>query len=451
MHSCAHTFDEVGVMSALAQYFDLAGRGTTAGRELRGAVATFLTMAYILFANPNILKGAGVPFEPAVAATALAAGICCILMGVVANFPVALASGMGLNAVVAYQVAVKAGSWQAAMGIIVLDGIVVLALVLTGLREAVMHAIPRNLRLAIGAGIGLFIAFIGFAHAGIVIKGIPLVTYGPIIEFGKNARYDTIVAIFGLLLTAVLLARRVNGAFIIGILASTALALILGVAELPRKFGLPSFETLFKADIGGALRWNLMPLLFAVILVDFFDTLGTVTGLAHQADLQDDTGRIPALRNILIVDSASASIGGLCGASSVTCYIESASGIAEGARTGLHSVFVGLMFLLAVFLAPLASIVPPAATAPALILVGFLMIAQIALIDFGDLEISIPAFITLMVIPLTWSISHGIGYGFITFVVMKLARGKVREVHPLMYAVAAAFAAYFVLDPVLAK
>jgi len=415
------------------------------GRELRGAVATFLTMAYILFANPNILKDAGVPFGPAMAATALAAGVCCILMGVLANFPVALASGMGLNAIVAYQIAARAGSWQVAMGVIVLDGLIVLLLVLCGLREAVMNAIPRELRLAIGAGIGLFIAFIGMKNAGLVRSGVPLVSWGLVTS------KTTLVAIFGLLLTAVLLARQVTGAFVVGILASTALALLLGVSRVPDTVSAPRFDTLFRADITGALRPALLPLLFSVILVDFFDTLGTVTGLAHQADLVDERGRIPALRRILLVDSLSASIGGLCGASSVTCYIESASGIAEGARTGLHSVFVGIMFLLAIFLAPLASIVPPEATAPALVLVGFLMMAQIALVNFGDLDISIPAFITLIVIPFTWSISHGIGYGFIAFVVIKAARGRFAQVHPLMYLAAAAFAAGFVVESLAAR
>jgi AGZA family xanthine/uracil permease-like MFS transporter len=359
----------------------------------------------------------------------------------------ALASGMGLNAIVAYQLAgpSAAGTWQAAMGLVVLDGIVVLLLVLTGLREAVLHAIPRDLRLAIGAGIGLFIALIGLVKAGIVIPGpapdAPL-------AYGNLHSPATAVALIGLLLTAVLVARRVRGALVIGILAGTAIALVWGVAKLPSGFGWPKFDILFKADIRGALRWELLPLLFSLVMVDFFDTLGTATGIAYQAGLYDDQGRIPSIRNILIVDSLSASIGGLCGVSSVTCYIESASGVAEGARTGLHSVFVGLMFLLAVFLAPVAGIVPAAATAPALILVGFLMIGQMASVDFAKLETAIPAFVTLLVIPMTYSIAHGIGYGFIVFVVIKMIGLKFKDVHPLMYAVAAAFAAYFIWQKV---
>jgi AGZA family xanthine/uracil permease-like MFS transporter len=427
-------------MELLERYFELSKRGSTVGRELRGAVATFLTMAYILFVNPTILSAAGVPFAGAVACTALAAGVCCILMGVVANFPIALASGMGLNAIVAFQIAKAAGTWQAAMGIIILDGIITTLLVLSGLRESIMHAIPRDLRLAIGAGIGLFIAFIGLRNAGLVV-GHPetFVTYGSL----KSPA--TAVAGVGLLLTAALMARRVSGAIVIGIFVSTAIALALGISKLPDHFAAPTFAGVaFQADIRAALQWKLMPLLFAVIMVDFFDTLGTATAVAEEAKLIDDRGRIPGVRRILLIDSLSASIGGLLGASSVTSYIESAAGVAEGARTGLHSVFVGLFFLIAIIAAPLAGVVPPAATAPALILVGFLMISQMARIDFDDLQTAIPAFIVLLTIPLTYSIAHGIGYGFITYVMMKLLSGRPRDAHLLMYITAAAFLAYFI-------
>ncbi len=254
-------------------------------------------MAYIVMVNPLILSSAGVPKEPAIAATALAAGVCCIIMGLTSNFPVALASGMGLNAIVV-QIAGTTGSWQAAMGLVVLDGIVVLVLVLTGLREAVMNAIPRELRLAIGAGIGLFIAFIGLVNAGIVLRGpIPSVP----VTYGTLQSRPALVALFGLLLTAVLMARRVRGALIIGIIASTLLALPLKVAQVPEGSWLPSFQTLFKADIRAALHWQFVPLLMALVLVDFFDTLGTVTGLAYQANLYDERGQIPRLRQILAV------------------------------------------------------------------------------------------------------------------------------------------------------
>jgi AGZA family xanthine/uracil permease-like MFS transporter len=439
--------------SLLNRWFDLAGRGTTLQRELRGAFATFLTMSYILFVNPSILQAAGVPFDSAVACTALAAGVCCLLMGTLANFPIALASGMGLNAVVAYQVAQRAGSWQVAMGLVFWDGVIVLLLVLCGLREAVMRAIPRDLRRAIGAGIGLFIAFIGAVNARIVI--VPAGTLFelqknprallPPVTFGSLAELDTLVAITGLILTAFLLARKVRGALIIGIAASTLLALALGQPQLPFELRLPSFTNAFQANVLGALQLKLMPFLFAILMVDFFDTLGTVTAISDQGELTDKEGHIPNLRRVLLIDAVSASIGGLLGASSVTCYIESAAGVAEGARTGLHSIFVGLLFLVAIFLAPVAGIVPPAATAPALMVVGFLMVLQIARIDFAQLETALPAFITLVLLPFTYSIAHGIGYGFIAYTLIKVLSGKFREVHLLMYGTSAAFAAYFIL------
>ena len=434
--------------------FDLAARGSTPAAEVRGAVATFLTMSYILFANPSILSAAGVPFAPAVAATAAAAAICSILMGIVANSPIALASGMGLNAVIAYQVAPAAGSWQVAMGIVVLDGLVAFALVVFGLREAVMRAIPRDLRRAIGVGIGLFIAFIGLVNAKLVVvppgtlatlASNPVAVMPPVTH-GSLRTPEAAVALVGLLITSVLIARQVTGAIVIGILASTTLALTIGVAGLPKTawISVPSFVTVAQADVLGAIRSSALPLLFPVLLVDFFDTIGTATAVADEAGLHDERGEIPGIRRVLAVDSLSAAIGGFFGASSVTSYIESAAGVAEGARTGLHSVVVGLLFATALFLTPVFSIVPPAATAPALIAVGFLMCQQITRIEFQDLDIALPAFVLLITIPFTYSISHGIGYGFITFVVIKVLAAKWRSVHPLMYAAAAGFAWYFI-------
>jgi AGZA family xanthine/uracil permease-like MFS transporter len=427
---------------------DVRSRPSTLSAELRGAVATFLTMAYILPTNANILADVQSPMAryraSIVACTALAAGICCILMGLVGRFPLALASGMGLNALVAFTLSKAAGSWQAAMGLIVLDGLVVLLLVLLGLREAVMNAIPKDLRLAIGAGIGLFIALIGLSNAGIIVHP----PAGPILAPGSVRTPATAVALIGLLLTAALMAWRVKGDLVIGILATTAIAIAFRLVPLDLTWSWPRFDVAFHADLRGALKWHLMPLLFAVIMVDFFDTLGTVTAIAEEGDLHDDQGRIPNLRLILVVDSLSASIGGLLGVSSNTAYIESAAGVAESARTGLHSVFVGLFFLLAIFLAPLVQLIPPSATTPALILVGFLMMKQAAGIDFEKLDDAIPAFITLITIPATFSIAHGVGYGFIAHVVIKLLRARPRDVHPVMYATAAAFAAYFVWAPV---
>jgi AGZA family xanthine/uracil permease-like MFS transporter len=430
-------------------------RGSTVGTELRGAVATFLTMAYILVANPTILAAAGVPQTPAVAGTAAAAAIACVLMGVVADFPLALAPGLGLNAVLAFQVAPAVGSWPAAMGLVVLDGLVVLALVLLGMREAVMRAVPRDLRLAIGVGIGLFIAFIGAVNARIVV--VPPATIAalartpggifPPVTAGSLRTPEAAVALVGTCLTAGLMARRVTGAIVLGILASAALAFALGAAALPvgSWVALPRFDTVGQVDLRGALSLTALPLLLPIILVDFFDTIGTVTAVAEEAGLEDEEGRIPWLRRILAVDAIAASIGGLFGVSSVTSYIESAAGVAEGARTGLHSVAVGLLFAVAMFVAPLAAAVPAAATAPALIVVGFLMCAQVTRIDFRTAATGVPAFVLMVTIPFTYSISRGIGYGFITYVVVQLLAGKARALHPLMVGVAGAFAIYFVL------
>ncbi len=430
----------------LDRLFHLRDRRTTVAREARGAVATFLTMAYILAVNPNVLAAGGVPHDSAVACTAAAAGVCCLLMGFYAGFPLATAPGMGLNAFVAFSLAKQAGSWQAAMGVIVLDGAVMLALVAAGLREAVMDAIPRDLRLATGAGIGLFIAFLGLVDARLVVPGVGTpVTNGTF----TGGDHTAIVAVIGFIVMAVLMRWRVPGAILIGIAAATLAAFGLGAAKLPphwRPWATPDFHNAFHADVRGALHLRLLPALFAVLMVDFFDTLGTATAIAEQAGRVDGDGRVIGIRRVLVVDSLAASIGGLFGASSVTAYIESASGVAEGARTGLHTVFVGGLFLAAVFLSPLAGVVPAAATAPALILVGFLMLGQLVRIDLTDLETGIPAFVTLITIPLTYSIAHGIGYGFVLFVVTKVLAGKPRQVKPLMYVVAAAFVAYFVTE-----
>lgn len=425
---------------------DVCGRRSTVAAELRGALATFLTMAYILPVNADILsQGAGLgPHKGSiVACTALAAGVCCILMGAVARFPIALASGLGLNAIVALTVIPAAGSWQAAMGLVVLDGLVVLALVLLGLRESIMHAIPRDLRLATGAGIGLFIALIGLSNAHLVVQGTPPPPAGPLLKPGNLDDPRTLVAVAGLGVTAVLMAWRVRGALVIGIILTTGLALALGIAKWRGAWEAPRFDVAFRADLPGALRWELMPLLFALMMVDFFDTLGTATAIAEEGDLHDADGRIPLVRRLLLVDGASASIGGLLGVSSVTSYIESAAGVAEGARAGLHSVIVGALFLAAMAFAPLVAVVPTEATAPALILVGFLMLRQAVGIDFEKLDSALPAFLTLITIPTTYSIAHGIGFGFIAYVVIKLLAGRFRDVHPLMYVTAAAFAAYF--------
>ena len=436
----------------MTDVFDLAGRGTTVGREARGALATFLTMAYILVANPSILAAAGVPADAAVAATALTAGLASILMGLGANMPIALAPGMGLNAFLAFQVAPAAGSWQGAMGLIVLDGAIVLAFVLLGLREAVARAIPVDLRRAIGVGIGLFIVFLGLVQAKLVV--VPSSTVATLAQYpdltlppvtaGDWAAGPAVIAMVGFVVGAWLLARGRPGAMLAAIAASAFVAMQTGhMAWNGTIAAWPHFDTLFQANIRAALDWRLAPLLFSLVLVDFFDTVGTVTAVGEAAGLNGKDGMVPRLKQVLAIDAVAAMIGGAAGASSATAYVESAAGVAEGARTGLHSVFVGLLFLASMVLAPLAAAVPAAATAPALILTGLLMCRDIGRIDIGRLDTAIPAFLTVIMVPLTYSISHGIGAGFIAYVAIKALSGHFREIHPLMAASAAAFVAFF--------
>ena len=443
-------------MRSLAdRLFALDARHTTIARELRGGLATFLTMAYILFANPGILAAAGVPFQSAVAATALAAGVCSIAMGLIANMPIALAPGMGLNAVVAFQLTAQTGSWQGAMGLVVIEGLAVLVLVLAGVRAAVMAAIPVDLRRAIGAGIGLFIAFIGAVNARLVV--VPASTVSaltrdpslllPPVTAGSLRTPEALLAVLGLMLIAVLLARRQPGALLIGILATTAAALATGHASFPTGawWGTPRVTTAGAADLSAVLKWSAVPLVLSLMLVDFFDTIGTATAIVEEAGIAEPDGTIPRLQALLAVDAVSASVGGWLGASSVTSYIESAAGVADGARSGLHSVAVGVLFLAAAFLAPVASVVPACATAPALIAVGFLMCGALVRIDFADPGTAIPAFLIVLLVPLTYSIAHGIGFGAIAYVAIAALRGRARHVHPVMYGVAAAFVAYFLI------
>lgn len=446
------SFQAKALMKMLNRFFRIDDRGSTVAKELRGGVATFLTMAYILAANPAILSAAGVPTQPAIVCTAMAAGICCIAMGLIGNFPLALASGMGLNAFIAFTAAPAMGSWQAAMGLVVLDGLIVLVLVAAGLREAMLDAIPIDLRRAMAAGIGLFVALIGCVNAGLVMSsGMPV----PPVQPGEFCDAAVLITLGGVVLTGVLLVRKIPGAILIGIIVcGAALHFSSGAETRSDEAGEPvvlvSFPDLDglkqlvgQADMKAALQLSFLPLLLTLLMVDFFDTLGTVTAIGDQADLKDDQNRIIGLRRILAVDSASAAIGGFFGVSSVTSYIESASGVSEGARTGLHSVVVGLLFLLCTFAAPLVAILPAAATAPALIVVGFLMAESITKIDFTNADTGIPAFMTILLIPLTYSISHGIGYGLLVYVTMQVVTLQFKEVHPLLYGASAVFAMAF--------
>lgn len=403
-----------------------------------------MTMAYILFVNPDMLSTIGIPAEGAAVATALAAALTTLAMGLYANYPFALAPGVGLSSALVFGLA--AGQkipWQVGMGVIFIEGLIVTVFVLTNIREQVMEAIPLNLKRAIGAGIGLFIALIGLKNAGLVIDHpATLVTYGSVLNKGA------LLSIIGLLLTAALMSRRIPGAILLGILLTTVIGIPLGLTHLPptwlRVPGAGSFTTFFQLDIAGALRLALLSSIFAFLMTDFFDTMGTVVAIGEEAGLLQD-GKLPGLKRVLLVDSLSAMVGALFGTSSVTTYVESAAGVAQGGRTGLASVTTSLLFLIAVFFAPLIGIVPTEATAPALIIVGFLMLAAIKDIPFHDFGEAFPAFVTLITIPLTFNIARGIGYGFIAYVIIKLLTGEARRVHPLLWATSVLFLISFVI------
>jgi AGZA family xanthine/uracil permease-like MFS transporter len=433
--------------SGLDSFFKLTERGTSVGTEIRAGVTTFLVMGYIVFVNADILGAAGLDPAAVAAGTALVAGLLSIAMGVFSNYPIALAAGLGINAAVAFGLVLGDGlSPAGAMGVIVLEGVVVLALVLIGFREAIMNAVPLAIKRAIGVGIGLFILFIGFVNGGLIQQPAG---DGPVpVEFLFPNSRGAALTLIGLAITILLYVRKVKGALIISIILTSVIGLLMGVNSLPETWtASPSFATLGEFDLGEVFSsLGLVAALltiFAFMLTDFFDTMGTATAVVEQAGLTDEEGNVPDVGPLLIVDSVGAAVGGLAGVSSNTSYIESAAGVAEGGKTGLTSVTVGVLFLLAIFLSPLAGLVPSQATAPVLILVGFLMCSLIKDIDFGDVEEGLPALLAIILMPLTYSITVGIGAGFVTYVLVKLFKGKASEVHLLMWIVSAAFIVYF--------
>ncbi|MGH2794710.1 MAG: NCS2 family permease [Actinomycetota bacterium] len=452
----------------LDRYFKISERGSTVRTELIAGLTTWMTMAYILFVNPSILGStadqSGLKLEggQVLIVTALVAGCMSILMGAVANYPFALAAGLGLNGFVAFTLVAGQGlSWPDAMGVIVIEGLVILALVITGFREAVLNAIPMDIKRAIGVGIGAFIAFIGLNSAGFAIR-FPAEA-GPPVTIGELDTMRFLVFFLGLVVTASLVARKVKGALLIGILGATIFATIVNeirngkvfgdvVASVPDSWasvpGGHEFELLGNFSLGGAIETigfvSAAVAIFAVMLADFFDTMGTAVGLGEQAGFLDKDGKLPGVGKVLLVDSAAAAAGGAASSSSNTTYIESAAGIAEGGRTGLTAVVVGVLFLACLFISPIAGIIPPQATAPALVLVGYFMMTLVKDIDWKDPEIGIPALLTIVVQPFTFSITNGVGAGFIAFTAMKILKGRPQEVHPLMYVSTAAFMAYFI-------
>ncbi len=429
-------------------------------------------MAYILVLNPIILGSAKDKFGHQLdtvqltTATALVAAVMTIIMGVGGNLPLALAAGLGLNAVVAFQIA-PLMAWDDAMGLIVLEGLLICVLVVTGLREAVMHAIPQPLKQAISVGIGLFIAFIGFVDAGFVSRIPDAANTTVPVQLGGTGQltgWPILVFCAGVLLTIALLARKVKGAILISIVTMTVVAMIINsIADIkawglttpawPDKlvdtpdFGLLGDFSLFGA-FGETTALTVVLLIFTLVLSDFFDTMGTVVGVSAEAGLLDDEGKVPNLGRVLLIDGAAAAAGGAASASSATSYIESAAGVGEGARTGFSNLITGGLFALALFLTPLLTIVPLQAAAPALVAVGFLMMTQVKHIDWDKYEIAIPAFLTIAVMPFTYSITNGIGAGFVAFVLIKTVLGKAKEIHWLMWGTSALFLVYFAIDPI---
>jgi adenine/guanine/hypoxanthine permease len=439
----------------LDRRFGISQRGSSVRVEALGGVSTFLTMSYILFVNPAILSAAGLPFNAVAVATALAAAVATLAMGLIANYPFALASGLGLNAVVAFDVILgRKLPWQTGMAVVIVEGLVAVVLVAVGLREAVMRAIPNSLKLSIGVGIGLFITLVGLREGGIVVNnpatgiGLADLTSGP-----------ALVALLGILVAGALTVRNVRGAVLIGVAASTIVGMIFGVLNGPSGVAhLPSssdFSTIGDSvsHIGDALTVALIPVIFSLFMTDFFDTLGTAHGLGEAAGVVDEKGELPGIGRVLMVDSAAAAMGGVAGVSSVTTYVESGAGVAEGARTGLAAVVTAVLFALAIFFVPVIGLVGQdvalgkafihPAIAPAMIIVGYLMMRLVQAIDWADPEVAFPAFLMIAGIPLTFSIAAGIGFGILAHVVVKVARGKAGEISWLMWALVPLFIAFY--------
>jgi len=495
--SAAKLPTETDGKSGLDRFFEITKRGSSVGAEVRGGLVTFFAMAYIIALNPliigtvadvngNLISGQPADADGAIvasiamvaAATALIAGIMTILMGLIGRFPLAIASGLGLNALVAYTL-VPQMTWPQAMGLVVWEGIIITILVLTGFRTAVFKAVPPPLRTAISVGIGLFIAFVGLVNAGVVRAGS-----GTPVQLGISGSlmgWPIAIFLIGMVLLITLHVWKVKGAMLISIIAATVLAVIveavahvggqvpdgsnpsgwsLNVPALTGGFSLPDLSLLGRVDMIGAFFPNgqfswmhalgLVVLIFSLLLADFFDTMGTMVAVGSEGGLNDDNGMPPRTTEILLVDSLGAVAGGLGSVSSTTSYVESTAGVGEGARTGLASVVTGVAFLLAVFLAPLVNLVPFEAASPVLVFVGFLMISQVADIDWSRPEIGIPVFLTIILMPFSYSITVGIGAGFLSYVFIRLIKGEAKKIHPLMYVVAAMFVIYFVQGAILA-
>jgi adenine/guanine/hypoxanthine permease len=423
-------------------YFEFHVLGATWKTEILAGFTTFMTMAYIVFVNPSILRQTGMPLAAVTAATCISAAVGSLLMGGLARYPIALAPGMGLNAYFTYAVVAGMGvPWQTALGAVFLSGVAFLLLTALGLRQLILNAIPYELYAAVAVGVGLFIALIGFRNSGIVVPS-PATT----VTLGNLADPSTLLAIFGLILTSALLAWRIRAAMLIGILATTAAGLATGVAKWsPQPYSLSDLgATAGKLDVAAALRIGLVEIVFVFLFIDLFDNLGTLVAVGTKAKLFDRAHQIPRINRILFSDAAATVVGSLVGTSTVVSYIESAAGVAAGGRTGIPAIVTGLLFVVALFVAPVVGAIPNAATAPALILVGSMMVSVVAEIDWQEPEVAIPAFLTMLAIPLSFSIANGLAFGFTAYVLIKLLRGKFREVNWFVYLLAGLFVLRFV-------
>jgi len=446
------------------RFFEITRRGSTIGTEVRGGIVTFVTMAYIVILNPIILStpdvsGHTLPGPAVAAATALTAGVMTILFGLIARLPFAFAAGLGINAFLAFTV-VTSITWPEAMALVMINGLIIVLLAATGLRKLIFDAVPVQLKLAITVGIGLFIAFIGFVNAGFVTstkQPSPPVDLG---VGGSVATIPTLLFVLTLLIGGVLVALRVKGAILIALVGGTLLAAVLNLIwPFGQNFGfsgsivgIPDLSLIGRVDFGFDLAKvggvTLVMFVFTLLFSNFFDAMGTMTGLAKEADLADEKGDFPRIRSALVVEGVGAIVGGGTSSSSATVFVESGAGIGEGARTGLATTVTGVLFLLAMFFTPLTALVPSAVAAAALVLVGAMMLSQIRNIDLGDFRVLLPVFLTITVMPMTYSIANGIGAGFVSWIVVNALTGRVKTVHPLLWAVGAGFVLFFARGPI---
>lgn len=431
--------DKASSVGFFEKQFKLKEHGTDVKTEVIAGVTTFMTMAYILAVNPGMLSETGMDIGGVFTATALSSAIACFMMALLANYPFALAPGMGLNAFFTYSVVFgMSRSWQFALTAVFIEGIIFILLSFFNVREAIFNSIPMNLKKAVSVGIGLFIALIGFVNAGIVVTGD-----GTILGLGDLLSNQALLALLGLIITGILLAKKVKGALFIGIIATTLIGIPLDVTQLPSGgiLSLPPSvkDVAFKFEWANIFTWDMLIVMFSFLFVDVFDTIGTLIGVASKADMLDEEGRLPKVKQALLADAIGTTIGACLGTSTVTTYVESASGVAEGGRTGLTAFTTGVMFLLALILSPLFLMIPGAATAPALILVGLFMMSPIKEIDLDDFTEAIPAFLTIVMMPFAYSIAEGIVFGMVSYAVLKTLTGRHKEVSVTMYILAVLF------------